>query len=151
MQTDTQTPGTRTDWFVIPCGRDKVDAPTSASDLYTGTMFRNTLNTAREQVSDENILVLSALHGLVRLTDVLAPYDVKMGDADSVTAETVVAQAALLGMNWGDGVYALLPKAYLSVLDSALRELFIYTQDVYEVCAGIGDQRGVLRCARIAV
>jgi len=148
---------------VIPCGAGKLDRPAPASELYTGSMFRHTYeNVARLAAEDRaagrgggqvRILVLSALHGLVEVDQQIEPYDLKMGAAGSVTAEQVRAQAQALGMEWGDSghydedlpgeVYALLPKAYLAVLDEALRGVDVYVQDVYEGCGSIFDQRRV--------
>lgn len=148
--------------YVIPCGAAKLDHAAAARDLYTGQMFRHTYeNVAKLAAADQaagrgggqvRILILSALYGLVEIDQEIEPYDLKMGAAGSVTVERVREQATALGMGWGDGdayedgpgeVYALLPKAYLRVLDEALREIYVYVQDVYEGCAGIGEQRRV--------
>jgi hypothetical protein len=90
-------------------------------------------------------LVLSGLHGLITLDTVIAPYDLKMGAPGSVSPATVAAQAASLGIMWGCEVHALLPRAYLAVLDAALRPESIWVRDVYEGCRGTGDQRLVNR------
>jgi hypothetical protein len=148
--------------YVIPCGAAKLDHAAPASELYTGQMFRHTYENVARLAADDRaagrgggqvrILVLSALYGLVEIDQQIEPYDLKMGAAGSVTAERVREQATELGMGWGAGddpedvpgeVYALLPKAYLRVLDEALREIYVYVQDVYEGCGGIGDQRRV--------
>lgn len=133
---------------IIPCSGEKGATPARAAELYVGAMFRNTLSAAREISADANILILSALYGLVTLDTVLAPYDVKMGDAGSVSVELIAAQAAALGIDWGADVYALLPGAYFDRLDKALRTHDVYAADVYEADAGIGYQRGTLRCIR---
>lgn len=142
--------------YVIPCGAGKLDHAAPAAELYTGTMFRHTYeNVAKMAAGDRaaghevRILILSALHGLLEVDQVVEPYELKMGAAGSVTAERIREQATALGMGWGDDdegpgeVYALLPRPYLRVLDEALRELYVYVQDVYEGCSGIGEQRRV--------
>lgn len=138
------------DFLVVPCGGEKLSRAAPARDLYVGQMFRNTLGAALAEAegTDAEILVLSALHGLVRLDQVLEPYDVRMGDAGSVTAERLRAQAEALGIDWTATVYGLLPSAYLDALDAALRPSDVYVQDVYETCRGIGEQRGVNRHVR---
>lgn len=135
---------------IIPCGQDKLDAPAPAADLYCGDMFRLALAAARSitEGDDTQILVLSALHGLVTLDQVLAPYDLRMGATGSIDAQTVTLQALTLGIDWGAEVYALLPNAYFEVLDSALRALDVYPNDVYEADAGIGYQRRTCRFVR---
>ena len=135
---------TTTTVLVIPCGAAKLTEAAPARDLYTGSMFRHQLAAAAESFGPEGgtILVLSALHGLVSLDTVLAPYNVKMGDRGSVTASTVAAQAMDLGIEWGTEVFTLLPKAYRVLLDEALRTLDVFAQDIYEASPGIGYQRG---------
>lgn len=143
--------GSRKTWIVVPCGAGKLDQAARAEDLYTGSLFRYILSAAKAEaaaiVGDCEVVILSALHGLVRLDDVLAPYDLKMGAKGSVTAETVARQAAELGMTYDEvaGVFAMLPKAYLEVLDEALRTDDIYVLDIYETAPGMGFQRGVAR------
>jgi hypothetical protein len=135
-------------YVLIACGAAKLSAAAPAGELYVGPFFRRALQVAQgEAFGDATVLILSALHGLVTLDTVLAPYDCKMGSAGSVTSQTVAAQAEALGITWGDGVYALLPKAYLAVADVALRSLDVYVQDTFEDCKGIGYQRQALRCS----
>lgn len=145
-------PTTRPTWYVIPCGADKAAAPAPAAHLYTGGMFRMALAAAEAEAAetDGRVLILSALHGLVDPADVVAPYDVKMGDPGSVTVDTLAAQAAALGITWGADVYAFLPNAYFAQLDQALRADDVYAAQVYEGCGGIGDHRKVCRLVRAA-
>lgn len=139
-------------FLIIPCGADKLDHAAPARDLYCGSMFRSSLAAVQAEAADTEatILILSALHGLITLDTVLEPYNVKMGDAGSVTAQTVAAQAAALGMDWESrpDVYAFLPNRYFAVLDEALRSDDVYASQVYEACGGIGEQRGVNRIVR---
>lgn len=137
--------------YVIPCGGAKLDHAAPARDLYTGQMFRHTLENAERtaQLDTEElgrparVLILSAKYGLVELDQVLEPYDLRMGATGSVTAETLAEQALALGIDWGSEVYGMLPRPYLARLDEALRTLDVYIQDSYEACGGIGEQRRV--------
>lgn len=131
---------------IIPCSGQKATVAGPARDLYTGSMFRHTLAAAENLDDDVTVLVLSAEHGLVTLDTVLAPYERRMGQAGSVTVETVAAQAEALGITDGD-VYAFLPQKYFSVLDQAMRQHDVYVADVYEADMGIGEQRRTNRCA----
>lgn len=132
----------RDTWFVIPCGAEKLDRPAAARDLYVGSSFRLALAAALTQVDEAHVLILSAKHGLLALDTIVAPYDMKMGDADSIDTVNVQAQALGHGMTWDADVYSLLPRAYFAKLNAALYELGIYAADVYEADAGIGYQRG---------
>jgi hypothetical protein len=139
-------------YFVVPCGAAKLDWAAPARVLYTGSMFRHVLRAAEGEAAaterdlgvDAEVLILSALHGLVRLDEVLEPYDVKMGDPGSITVEALAAQVPQVGMKWRDEVYAMLPKAYCARLtEAAYLADYINVQDVYEAAPGIGYQRGV--------
>jgi hypothetical protein len=110
-------------------------------------MFTNTLAAAHDIDDDVRVLILSALHGLVELDTIIEPYDVRMGDTGSVTAATVAAQAEALGLADAD-VYALLPSAYFTILDEALRTLDVFAANVYEADLGIGFQRSTNRTIR---
>ncbi len=137
--------------YVVPCGADKLDRPAPARDMYRGSMFRHTFdNVTRLAALDvaegrgpARVLILSALYGRLDPDTVIEPYDLRMGQPGCVTPETLTGQALALGIDWGAQVYALLPKAYLAQLDRALREVYVYVQDGYEGCGGIGDQRRV--------
>jgi hypothetical protein len=141
-------------WYVIPCGNEKLSHAAPARELYQGRMFKHTLENVeiaagfdREDGHDVEIVIMSALHGLVRLGEVLEPYDATLPRRKKPAPEYVAMlreQAEQLGIGWDNAeVYALLPKPYLVALDEALRELDVYVQDVYEGCAGVGDQRHV--------
>lgn len=137
--------------YVVPCGGAKLDHPAPARDLYTGSMFRHTWdNATRSAAMDEaaqlgpaRVLILSAMHGLIDPEKVLQPYDLRMDQPGSVSAQTIAQQAREHGIDWGSEVYALLPRPYLSRLDEALRTLDVHVQDVYEATKGIGEQKRV--------
>lgn len=139
-------------YFVVPCGAAKLGSAAPARDLYTGSAFRHVLAaaegeaaaTARDLGVDTEVLILSALYGLVELHEVIEPYDVKMGDPASILVHQLAEQITDHGIEYGDQIYAMLPKAYRQVL-AAAAELAedIAVQDVYEAAPGIGYQRGV--------
>lgn len=135
-------------WFIIPCGAQKLDGRHAAQDLYTGQAFRHQLAAALADTDAEHVLVLSAAHGLLRLTDEVDSYNLRMGQPGSVTTDRLVAQILDLGIvdleagTWGD-VYCLLPSAYFAAFDTAARQLDLYPADTYEAAPGIGYQRGV--------
>lgn len=133
--------------YVVPCGAAKVDHAASAGELYLGSMFKYVYEAATELAAEDGgrVLILSALYGLLDPTDVVEPYNVKMGDKDEVRTAEVSGQAHWdYGIDFGDEVYAFLPKAYLAKLDEALRPWEVYAQNVYEAAPGIGYQRGTV-------
>ena len=130
--------------FIIPCGKAKLDTAAPARDLYVGGMFRLALDTAEKEAALDGgrVLILSALHGLLELDQVVEPYDVKMGDAEAVDAARITEQAVALDL-LDDDVYALLPSTYFKTLDDGLRDVYVYASNTYETNRGIGDQRGI--------
>lgn len=121
---------------VIGCGAGKLDHPAPAAELYTGTYFRECLATARAIADPESIRILSAKHGLVRLDDVLEPYDVTLGDPfDRIPTRAVTAQAIDQGLA-GRRVLALCSARYADVLRAAG-----FKVDAPLANLGIGRQR----------
>jgi hypothetical protein len=84
--------------IVIPCGAAKRKQPSPAYALYQGSYFKACLLWALSVSSKDRVFILSAKHGLLRLTDVVAPYDLKMGQPGSITPSRVREQAQALGV-----------------------------------------------------
>jgi hypothetical protein len=124
--------------IVVPCGAAKSDEPAPAALLYTSQHFQLVYRAARKLADDRGgrVLILSALHGLVDPTTVIDPYDVKMGDPDSITTEQLAEQLTDLGIS---PISTMLPKAYRDALTAAGANV----DDLYADAPGIGYQRGV--------
>jgi hypothetical protein len=142
---------------VIPCAAAKLDAPALAMDLYDSANFRHVLNSARvTAVADAEyfghstkVMILSAQHGLVELGQVIAPYDVKMGDAGCIGNDELVDQ---LVDQAPQVIMSMLPSRYFATLNAAVtfvneegsdEDPYIELLDVFEAAPGIGFQRGV--------
>src|ERR1044071_2627962 len=82
--------------FLVSCVRRKLPTPAPARELYVSTWFKF----ARDHVEQtgHKWFILSALHGLVRPEDVVAPYEKtlnKMSRSERATwAESVLNQLA---------------------------------------------------------
>lgn len=138
-------------FVVIPCGGSKLETAAPAAELYTGSMFKDALNTARTMTTDDNIRILSALHGLIKLSDIVAPYDVKMGSGDDVSDSTLRGQLEEITggpFNPAVTIQALLPKKYDAKLQ-ACRGFYPITNHLTG-CAGIGYQKAKLKQLRTA-
>lgn len=83
---------------IVPCGQAKRATRSQAGVMYTGTYHRACLDYARSIAPAEAILILSAKYGLLRLTDWVEPYDLRMGQRGAVTPDVVRAQAIRLGV-----------------------------------------------------
>ncbi|MGX1494972.1 DUF6884 domain-containing protein [Streptomyces tendae] len=88
-----------------------------------------------DQDSTARVLILSALHGLVVLEEIIPPYNLRMGDEGSVTADRLRQQAADLGVLHAD-VTVLGPRAYVE----ACRAVWPKLTDLLAGARGIGGQ-----------
>lgn len=133
-------------FVIIPCGGAKLEEPAPARDLYTGSMYRDQLATALTMTSPENIRILSAKHGLIQLDQIIAPYDLKMGQKGSVTSETLAGQLdTMRPTKESYTIDALLPKAYAAALENATGDWIV---NHFAGTAGIGYQKQVLKNIR---
>ena len=154
----TNTTTNETYLFVVPCGGSKLDQPAPARELYTGTYFRELLGAAEIEAAattvalgvEVRVMILSALHGLVDLDDVLDPYDVTMTGPNSVSVDRLALQLRDLAVDDLE-VYAFLPRAYHDRLRAAADYAFevelvddlVLVHDVFEAAPGIGYQKSV--------
>ncbi|MFJ2922876.1 DUF6884 domain-containing protein [Streptomyces sp. NPDC087307] len=128
---------------VIPCSGPKLSHPAPAGELYTGSLHTHARRTADALTAHGGtVLVLSALHGLLPLDQVIEPYDHTWDDAGSVTVEELHAQAAELGLTGAD-VVLLTPSRYTQ------RAAAVWPQARTPLAhLGIGRQRGRLTAMR---
>ncbi|MEQ8579305.1 MAG: hypothetical protein RIC57_00385 [Balneola sp.] len=59
---------------LISCVRKKLDRKSKAEKIYTSSLFKKNLTYAKSLKPNE-IYILSAKHGLLKLTDEIEPYD----------------------------------------------------------------------------
>jgi hypothetical protein len=144
----------RADYVIIPCGAAKGPVAAPIEELYTGSMFRDALTTARQMFTDDRIFVLSAKHGLMPLGTVIEPYEQQIGKPGAVEWNDVSVQLQQLGIEFAS-VLSLLPKNYHGLLvrstqgpkismgmDIDRHKLRI--EQAFEGTKGIGEQKAVL-------
>lgn len=83
---------------IIPCGASKAPYARPAGNLYTGGYHRMTQRAAKALTTNANIRIISALHGLLNLEQVIDPYELRLGQPGSVTADCLIAQADTQGL-----------------------------------------------------
>lgn len=139
---------------VVACAATKREYPATAADLYCSNHFTFMLSAARSEAADTTrvcgkpagVAIVSALHGLVDLDTVIAPYDLKMGQPGACGPDLLAAQ---LCARRPDEIIAMLPAAYLKVLSAGVHIVNeagiadIVLMDAFEAAPGIGYQRGV--------
>lgn len=131
----------KSDFVIIPCGNTKLATAAPASEFYTGSMFQDSLRTARKLFSDDRIYVMSAKHGIVPLDRVLEPYDVKLGMEGSIDAATLAESLDAAGIE--GTITSLLPKMYDQLFTEAAAGKFEIDHH-FEGTRGIGDQKARL-------
>lgn len=127
---------------LVGCGARKRDEPAAAAELYTGPYFTACKATAVAIADRRDVFILSALHGLLGLDDVTAPYDVTLGQPGAVTVDELAAQARVRGIA-GRPVMALCGKRYATLAGQVWAEVATPLAGL-----GIGRQRHVLAVMR---
>ncbi|MEU7031640.1 DUF6884 domain-containing protein [Streptomyces sp. NPDC046275] len=133
-------PTVRPSVIIVSCGGRKstTEQPVPAGEMYCGS-YHVALRRAADALTVHDrtarVLILSALHGFVALDDLIAPYDLRMGDDGSVTGEKLRQQAADLGILHAT-VTVLGPRAYVE----ACRTVWPKLTDSLAGTRGIGEQ-----------
>lgn len=128
--------------IVVPCGGRKLDTdtPVPAAELYVGSYHRAARRAAEVLAGSTGlVLILSALHGLVTLDQMLAPYELRAGQAGAVTGVKIREQAHALGIAEAD-VVVLGGRAYVELA----RQAWPAAEAPLEGTRGIGEQLGRL-------
>ncbi|WP_335983058.1 DUF6884 domain-containing protein [Streptomyces sp. CA2R106] len=123
---------------VIPCSGAKLDRPAPAGELYRGSLHTMCRRAADALTADGGtVVVLSARWGLVPLAQVIAPYELRMGDTGAVTAAELRAQATRLGIDRAEDVTVLAGAAYTT----AARSVWSHAAAPLAGSRGIGEMR----------
>jgi len=129
---------------VIPCGGKKADRTLPAHQLYVGSYFRACLNAALAITPAHRVRVLSARHGLLPLEQLIAPYELRMGQPGAVSVERVTQQARDQGLHDEAAVLVLAGRAYAALV----RQVWPHAVDAFAGTAGIGEQLARLAAYR---
>lgn len=78
--------------IVIACGQRKRNHSCTAGQMYIGSYHKSLQRAARCLVTPDNILILSAKHGLLKLTDIIQPYEQRIDKPGCVKVETLRTQ-----------------------------------------------------------
>jgi hypothetical protein len=99
---------------VIQCSGAKLDRPAPAGELYTGTLHR--LEAAAARSTGHRTVILSALHGIVDVDQVVAPYEQRIDQPGAIDVAELAAQLVAAGR---PRLVALTSKAYTAALLAA--------------------------------
>lgn len=82
--------------YLIACSMSKLDHAAPAAELYTGQAFKLAMKAAK--AADADVLILSALYGVLEPDDVIDPYECYLGGLPAmdraIWAITTAAQLA---------------------------------------------------------
>lgn len=101
---------------IVTCAAAKANHPAPAADIYTGSLYRMCMAYAKTIAHPDNIRIISARHGLLRLGDTVHPYDQRITAAGAITARQLRYQASEQGIIADRDVTALAPAAYVRLL-----------------------------------
>jgi hypothetical protein len=139
--------------IVIPCSAAKLPHPAPAGELYTGSWHRLARSAADAIAgrSDARVVIMSALHGLLELDELVEPYDVSMASLAARTGPGTRQLAVRVGEQLTKltpaTVTGLLPAAYRDVLAAAVVMSTLngaprpVTSWPLRDCPGVGYQR----------
>ena len=124
---------------IVACGGRKLDRPAPAGDLYTGSYHAACRRAAAARGG--RVFILSALHGLLPLDRVVAPYEQRMGAPGAITARQVRDQAVALGIAGASRVTVLAGRAYAELA----RKVWPAIEWPLDGTGGIGEQLARLK------
>lgn len=78
---------------IIPCGARKLDRSAQAQRMYIGSYHKMCQRYALSLVTPDDVYILSAKHGLLKMTDVIEPYSLTLGQPGCVTSSHIHRQA----------------------------------------------------------
>ncbi len=143
---------------IVPCSGEKLWMEAEAECLYTSQNFQAQLECAKSNCDE--VLILSAKHGLLSLDTSVKPYDVKMGEGspEEITWQEIAHQVRDRFMVWDEESYSWempedivfdtwLPRKYYNKLqDVFLRgNLDFHPFNALEGNHGIGEQKAMVK------
>ncbi len=143
---------------IIPCAAAKHQQTAQAEFLYESQNFQAQLECAKSNCDE--VLILSAKHGLLSLDEWVEPYDVKMGEGspEEITWQEVAHQVRDRFMVWNEETYswempegidfdAWLPRKYFFKLQDCFLQgnLDFHPVNALEGNHGIGEQKAMVK------
>jgi len=96
--------------ILIACVSKKLDRKAIAKDLYISQLFKSSLAYANKQKPDK-VFILSALHHLLKLDDVIEPYNVTLSNIPKSKRKVgLKILTSIEKVDWGNKVIELLSK-----------------------------------------
>lgn len=107
----------------ISCCKKKKKTPSLAKELYCSDLFKKSLKWALRIESCDNIFILSALHGIIPLSQMINPYNVTLNEKSRKEKEDwarkVIEQSKVKCIDMKNSIY-LCGKNYLEPIEKLL-------------------------------
>ena len=126
---------------IISCGAKKQSTACQAMDMYVGSYFKAALRFAMATTDISNIRILSAKYGLIKATDIIEPYEMRISDWRAAKPSKVIQQAKDLGDYGRTDVLVVAGKDYNFIIRSA----FPLSKNVVAHGKGLGYQMQILK------
>lgn len=127
---------------IVSCGAEKLPHAAPAGELYTSAYHADNRAAAAAIAgrTGARVFILSALHGLLALDQVVEPYNLRMGQPGAVTVDQLRRQAAALGIR-AARVTVLAGRAYADMVSAVWPD----AARPYDGSRGLGDHRARAR------
>ena len=126
----------------IGCGKKKASITCEAKNMYKGNYFLTCLKYARTLTNEDNIYILSAKYGVLKLNDIINPYNLTLNNATKEQYKEwiikVLKQFKQLNICRSTKVTFLCGKNYYKELLSYFKPIYVYTP--LEMYKGMGYQ-----------
>ena len=110
-------------------------------------MFKDGIRTA-DSIGNETF-ILSAKYGVIHETTIVEPYNVKMGDAGTISTHELRCQLVQM-VNYGiEELDCFLPKQYFKALTVSAEGLNLKLNNHFAGTKGIGFQKAILKGFRV--
>ena len=131
---------------IVPCGATKqpLGWRGPASGLYIGPYFRSCLRAALALAPPDRCRILSGYYGLLRLSDSVEPYEMRVTAQGAIAPARVAAQAREQGLDSEPYVICLTGRDYAHVL------AHVWPHAHFPLSGSIFDQMSYLRKVRLA-
>lgn len=120
---------------IISCGKAKQNKPCCAKDMYIGAYHRLLQQYALSICCENDIYILSAKYGILSLSDIIEPYELRMGQNGSIDEDAIRMQAKQRKIE-NEHVIALGGKIYVNLIRTVWKDVYC----PIEYLPGIGHQ-----------
>ena len=133
---------------IMGCGNRKGSRPARAIDLYLGSYFMAGRRWISTVARLDQVYILSAKYGLVRASQMLEPYNLRMGQPGSISSAGIAEQIKAHDLGDATPLLVGMGKAYVARLQGLFRVRYWLTEYMDLPGNGMGYQAQWLKANR---